>query len=75
MDRSRIASAVAFATLRKKTITFMGLGAVVGLARSIARCGGGSMNLVDFDTVGGENLCRQDFLASHVGTPKVEAGT
>lgn len=48
-----------------------GLGSAV--ATALARCGVGTLRLVDFDVVEPSNLNRQQFFVDQLGEPKVEA--
>ena len=60
--------------LGEKKITIVGLGAVGGFAaEALARCGTGTMTLVDFDVIAVSNINRHiGALDSTVGKPKVD---
>jgi len=73
MDFSRIEQTLDIATLQGKCVTVVGVGGAAGLCKNLVRCGVGGLRLVDKDTVGAENICRQDFLIDSIGQPKVEA--
>src|SRR4051794_38741947 len=75
MDTRRIDGAVDTAAMAAKCVALVGAGGAAGLARDLVRSGLGAVVLVDKDTVGAENVCRQEHMADQVGMPKAEALT
>lgn len=73
MNYSRIGSVIPVQEVEKKEVAVVGCGGVAGLVKTLRRCGVRRFRLVDQDTVGAENLARQDFTADQVGTLKVVA--
>ena len=75
-DRTRLLlGSVAMEKLKSARVAIFGLGGVGGyVAEALARCGIGSLELVDHDTISETNINRQ-ILALHstVGLPKAEA--
>jgi len=75
-DRTRLLlGSVAMEKLKSARVAIFGLGGVGGyVAEALARCGVGSLELVDHDTISETNINRQ-ILALHstVGLPKAEA--
>jgi len=73
MDTRRIEGAIDTRRLASRCVAFVGCGAAAGCVRSLSRCGVGGFVLVDRDTVGPENVCRQEHFPDQAGMPKVEA--
>lgn len=71
MNFDRIAQSVDFARLQQSHVAIVGGG--YGLAMDLARCGVGAFTYIDFDTVDDTNPARQDFSATDIGSPKVDA--
>jgi len=71
MNFDRIAQSVDVSRLQQSHVAIVGGG--YGLANDLARCGVGQFTYVDFDTVDDTNPARQDFSASDIGQPKVDA--
>lgn len=60
--------------LRKARVAVCGLGGLgSNIAVALARCGVGSLHLLDFDRVELTNLNRQQYFACQLGMPKTEA--
>jgi sulfur carrier protein ThiS adenylyltransferase len=73
MDTRRIDAAIDTTAMAVKCVLLVGTGGAAGLARDLVRCGLGTIMLFDKDTVGAENLCRQEHMADQVGLPKGDA--
>ena len=73
LDYGRIMHAVDVPKLRKSHVAVVGTGASATLVESLVRTGCGRLTLIDPDTVGEENLVRQQFSRSDIGQPKVAA--
>jgi molybdopterin/thiamine biosynthesis adenylyltransferase len=73
MDTRRIDGAIDTAALARMCVAGVGTGGAAGLYRDLVRCGVGRLMLCDKDTVGGENVCRQEHALDQVGLPKAEA--
>lgn len=60
--------------LRKAKVAVCGLGGLgSNIAIALARCGIGTLHLIDFDCVDLTNLNRQQYTAAQLGRPKPEA--
>ena len=70
MDFSRISPSVDVEALQQSHVTMVG--GAYNLVNDLARCGGGSFSLVDFDTVSPSNIPRQDFSSEDIARRKVE---
>jgi len=73
MDTRRIDGAIDTAALAGRCVAGVGTGGAAGLYRDLIRCGLGALKLFDKDTVGAENVCRQEHALDQVGLPKAEA--
>jgi molybdopterin/thiamine biosynthesis adenylyltransferase len=73
IDTKRIDSAIDTAAMAHSRVMAIGAGGMAGLCRDLARSGLGRIDLCDPDTVGLENLCRQEHMLDTVGQPKVSA--
>ena len=71
MDYTRISSSMDIAMMQDSHVTVVG--GAVGLAYNLARCGLGSISLVDFDRVSAGNPARQDFYSTDIARYKVDA--
>jgi molybdopterin/thiamine biosynthesis adenylyltransferase len=75
MDTRRIEGVIDTAAMARKCVALVGTGGAAGLARDLMRCGLGTLLLFDKDTVGAENVCRQEHMLDQVGMAKAEALT
>lgn len=73
MDTRRIDGAIDTTAMAGKWVFQAGVGGGVGIGRDLVRCGLGAIDLCDPDTVGEENLCRQEHMRDQVGQFKVSA--
>lgn len=73
MDYSRIENSVDMKTLKDSHIVIIGAGGSYSLATSLARCGIGTLIVLDFDTVEETNIVRQGYHFSDIGKFKVDA--
>lgn len=73
LDTTRIRPLIDTDRMATRTVTMVGLGGGANLARNFTRCNLGRLNLVDFDTIEGVNICRQEHSADHVGWRKIDA--
>jgi len=70
MDFSRINSSIDVDAMQNSRVAM--IGGAVGLSYGLARCGLGSISLVDFDYVSATNPARQDFNSTDIARHKVE---
>ena len=73
MDTRRIDGAIETAVMAAKCVAVVGTGGAAGLCRDLVRCGLGHIHLIDKDSVGLENVCRQEHATDEAGVPKVDA--
>ena len=73
MDYQRIAHAIDIPTIGGKKLTVVGAGGGADFIRNAVRSGIRSVDVVDPDRVGPENLCRQGHFTDEVGDYKVFA--
>jgi hypothetical protein len=73
MDFSRIEHVIDVATMATRAAVVVGVGGGANLCRNLVRCGLGRSGIVDMDTVGAENICRQEHMADQLGLAKVDA--
>lgn len=73
IDYSRIRGVVDLERMRHSCVTVIGTGGSAGLCQSLARCGLGSIQLIDRDVVEASNVARQEHFLDWVGRPKVTA--
>lgn len=72
-DISRFGFEIDWDILKDKRIIFAGIGGIGSLAAEmLARCGVGTLDLIDIDTVSVKNLNRLFFGADDIGKPKVK---
>ena len=71
MDFSRINSSINTDMMQDSKVTVVG--APVGLTYDLARCGLGTIDLVDFDRISASNPARQDFNSTDIARHKVDA--
>lgn len=72
LDTTRIKKLIDVKKMKRSTVTLVGTGGGANLARNLARCNLGTLNLIDFDRVEAVNICRQEHAADAVGSLKVE---
>lgn len=73
MDYSRIQDSVNMGIIKNSHIVVVGAGGSYSLVTSLARCGVGTLTVLDFDTVEAKNLPRQGYKISDIGNYKVDA--
>ncbi|MCA0349572.1 MAG: ThiF family adenylyltransferase [Bacteroidetes bacterium] len=73
MDYSRIQDSVNMGIIKNSHIVVVGAGGSYSLVTSLARCGVGTLTVLDFDTVEETNIVRQGYKISDIGNYKVDA--
>lgn len=73
MDYSRIQDSVNKGIIKNSHIVVVGAGGSYSLVTSLARCGVGTLTVLDFDTVEETNIVRQGYKISDIGNYKVDA--
>lgn len=73
MDYSRIQDSVDMEILKKSRIIVIGAGGSYSLVTSFARCGVGTLTVLDFDTIEETNIVRQGYKIFDIGNYKVDA--
>ncbi|MBN8643468.1 MAG: ThiF family adenylyltransferase [Flavobacteriales bacterium] len=73
MDYSRIQDSVDMGIIKNSHIVIVGAGGSYSLITSLARCGVGTLTVLDFDTVEQTNIVRQGYKISDIGRYKVDA--
>jgi molybdopterin/thiamine biosynthesis adenylyltransferase len=73
MDYSRIQDSVNMGIIKNSHIVVVGAGGSYSLVTSLARCGVGTLTVLDFDTVEETNIVRQGYKISDIGNYKVNA--
>lgn len=73
MDYSRIQDSVDMGIIKNSHIVVVGAGGSYSLVTSLARCGVGTLTVLDFDTVEETNIVRQGYKISDIGNYKVDA--
>src|SRR6266702_1717010 len=73
METVRIANAIDTVAMASKCVGVVGNGGAAGFCRDLVRCGLKKIHLFDKDTVGAENICRQEHMLDQVGEYKVLA--
>ena len=73
MDLSRISGVIDVGMAQAAEVTVVGVGGSADLIVALARCGVGSFNLIDPDTVTMTNIARQGHNADEIGRLKVVA--
>lgn len=73
MDYSRIQDSVDMGIIKNSHIVIIGAGGSYSLVTSLARCGVGTLTVLDFDTVEETNIVRQGYKVSDIGNYKVDA--
>ncbi len=73
MDYSRIQDSVDMGIIKNSHIVVVGAGGSYSLVTSLARCGVGTLTVLDFDTVEETNIMRQGYKISDIGNFKVDA--
>lgn len=73
MDYSRIQDSLDMAIIKNSHIVVVGAGGSYSLVTSLARCGVGTLTVLDFDTVEETNIVRQGYKISDIGNFKVDA--
>lgn len=73
MDYSRIQDSVDMGIIKNSDIVVVGAGGSYSLVTSLARCGVGTLTVLDFDTVEESNIVRQGYKISDIGNYKVDA--
>lgn len=73
MDYSRIQDSVNMGIIKNSHIVVVGAGGSYSLVTSLARCGVGTLTVLDFDSVEESNIVRQGYKISDIGNYKVDA--
>lgn len=73
MDYSRIQDSVDMGIIKNSHIVVVGAGGSYSLVTSLARCGVGTLTVLDFDTIEETNVVRQGYKISDIGNYKVDA--
>ena len=73
MDYSRIQDSVNMGIIKNSHTVVVGAGGSYSLVTSLARCGVGTLTVLDFDTVEETNIVRQGYKISDIGNYKVDA--
>ena len=73
MDLSRISGVIDMDMAQAAEVTVVGAGGSADLIVALARCGVGTFNLIDPDTVTATNIARQGHHVDEIGQLKVEA--
>lgn len=73
MDYSRIQDSVNMGIIKNSHIVVVGAGGSYTLVTSLARCGVGTLTVLDFDSVEESNIVRQGYKISDIGNYKVDA--
>lgn len=73
LDTTRIRPLIDIVRMATRTVTLVGTGGGANLARNLARSNLGCLNLIDFDSIEGVNICRQEHMADTTGWLKVDA--
>ncbi len=73
MDYSRIQDSIDMGIIKNSHIVIVGAGGSYSLVTSLARCGVGSLTVLDFDTIEQTNIVRQGYKISDIGRNKVDA--
>lgn len=73
MDYSRIQDSVDMGIIKNSHIIIIGAGGSYSLVTSLARCGVGTLTVLDFDSIEESNIVRQGYKISDIGNYKVDA--
>src|SRR3989338_7414179 len=73
MQYQRVRKLIDIETLKKKTVTIVGLGSLGSFTALLLAKNGVNLNLIDFDKVSIENLSSQIYSRKDIGKYKVKA--